>query len=61
MNEAKNFLVSKGYVPDENGKFIVSGDDGHEFDLAELLEEYKGTGAVANSTTPPVPPPPPKP
>lgn len=61
MNEAKNFLTAKGYVPDENGKFIVSGDDGHEFDLAELLEEYKGGGVTANNTTPPVPPPPVKP
>jgi hypothetical protein len=58
MNEeAKKFLQSKGYVPDENGKYIVSGDDGHEFDLAELLDEY----VSAKNTTPPVPPPAPKP
>lgn len=58
MNEeAKKFLQSKGYHPDESGKFIVSGEDGHDFDLADLLEEY----VSVRNTTPPVPPPPPKP
>jgi hypothetical protein len=58
MNEeAKKFLESKGYVPDENGKFIVTGDDGVDFDLAEMLDEY----VSAKNTTPPVPPPPVKP
>lgn len=55
--DAKTFLESKGYIADENGKFPVSDDNGVDFDLVDMMEEY----ATLKNTTPPVPPPPVKP